>query len=177
MSHTVPTQHPAVVLRPTYQHLRALLAIAAAAILGLTVAVVVLATNSHHGTLASPTSQSATHASPLTETGAKLDHSGRNLTAADRLATYPDAPPPSTSDQVHAPIQAPAAQLGFNSGSVGQALAGQLGFNRGSVGQAPAAQLGFNRGPLGQAAATALGFNPRPVSQAQRSDAVSGGGQ
>ena len=31
MSHTVPNQHPAVVLRSTYQHLRGLLAVAAIA--------------------------------------------------------------------------------------------------------------------------------------------------
>jgi hypothetical protein len=43
MSHTVPSQHPAVVLRSDYQHLRALLAIAIAVILALTTAVVVLA--------------------------------------------------------------------------------------------------------------------------------------
>jgi hypothetical protein len=105
MSHTVPTQQPAVVLRPTYQHLRALLAIAAAAILGLTVAVVLLATNTNHGTLATPTTQSATHPNPSTQTGTKLDHSARNLTAADRLATYPDAPPPTA--------RAPRQSIGY----------------------------------------------------------------
>jgi hypothetical protein len=46
MSNAVSAQHPAVVLRSTYLHLRALLAIAAIAIVGLTVAVVVLAVNS-----------------------------------------------------------------------------------------------------------------------------------
>jgi hypothetical protein len=44
MSTTVPTQHPAVVLRSHYMHVRALLAIAAIAIVGLTIAVVALAT-------------------------------------------------------------------------------------------------------------------------------------
>jgi len=100
MSHTVPSQHPAVVLRSTYQHLRALLAIAVAVILGLTVAVVVLATGSNHVTVASPTTQSANQANPSAETGAKLDHSGRNASIAqttNRLANYPDAPPPSAS--------------------------------------------------------------------------------
>jgi uncharacterized iron-regulated membrane protein len=97
MSHTVPSQQPAVALRSNYRHLHALLAIAAAVILGLTVAVVVLATNANHGTLASPTAQSATHANPPAEAGARLDHSGRNVTAADRLANYPDAPAPSES--------------------------------------------------------------------------------
>jgi hypothetical protein len=44
MSQTLSTQHPAVVLRSRYQQLRALLAVAMIAVLGLTVAVVVLAT-------------------------------------------------------------------------------------------------------------------------------------
>jgi hypothetical protein len=100
MSHTVPSQHPAVVLRSHHKHLRALLAIAVAVILGLAVAVVVLATSSNHGTLASPTTHSAAHANPSAEPGAKLDHSGRNHTVTQtpgRLANYPDAPPPSAS--------------------------------------------------------------------------------
>jgi ABC-type lipoprotein release transport system permease subunit len=50
MSNTVPAQHPAVVLRSTYQHLRAMLAIATIAVVGLTVAVVVLAINSNAST-------------------------------------------------------------------------------------------------------------------------------
>jgi hypothetical protein len=97
MSHTVPSQHPAVVLRSNYQHLRTLLAIAIAVILGLTAAVVVLATNSNHLTLTRPTTQSATRPNPSAEAGAKLDHSGRNTTATNRLTSYPDAPPPSAS--------------------------------------------------------------------------------
>lgn len=43
MSQTVPTQHPAVVLRSHYRNLRALLAIALIAVIGLSVAVVILA--------------------------------------------------------------------------------------------------------------------------------------
>jgi hypothetical protein len=41
----VPTQHPAVVLRAHYTHVRVLLAIAMLAIVSLTVAVVILAAN------------------------------------------------------------------------------------------------------------------------------------
>ena len=55
MSSTVQAQHPAVVLRSSYQHLRALLAIAAIAIVGLTVAVVVLALNNSGTATTSPT--------------------------------------------------------------------------------------------------------------------------
>lgn len=54
MSNTVPAQHPAVVLRSSYQHLRALLSVAVAVIVGLTVAVVVLAINTGSSTTAQP---------------------------------------------------------------------------------------------------------------------------
>ena len=43
MGQAIPTQHPAVVLRSHYTHLRILLAIAMIAVIGLSVAVVVLA--------------------------------------------------------------------------------------------------------------------------------------
>jgi hypothetical protein len=45
MRHAVPSQHPAVVLRSHYRHVQALLAIAVIALVGLTVAVVSLATD------------------------------------------------------------------------------------------------------------------------------------
>ena len=45
MAQAVPTQHPAVVLRSHYRQVRALLAIAMIALVGLTGAVVVLATD------------------------------------------------------------------------------------------------------------------------------------
>jgi hypothetical protein len=49
MSQTLPT-HPAVVLRSHYRNLRALLVVALIAVIGLTVAVVVLATEDSAGT-------------------------------------------------------------------------------------------------------------------------------
>jgi len=49
MSQTFSTQHPAVVLRSRYQQLRALLAVAMIAVVGLTVAVVALATQDDSG--------------------------------------------------------------------------------------------------------------------------------
>ena len=45
MGQAIPTQHPAVVLRSHYTNLRILLAVAMIAVVGLTVAVVMLATN------------------------------------------------------------------------------------------------------------------------------------
>jgi hypothetical protein len=88
MSNAVPAQHPAVVLRSSYQHLRALLAIATIAIVGLTVAVVVLATNDGRDA-----TSSATRVVPMTistsasaEPGARLDHRGLK----ERLSAGPD---------------------------------------------------------------------------------------
>jgi hypothetical protein len=54
MNQAIPTQHPAVVLRSHYLHLRALLAIATIAIVGLTIAVVVLAATNSSATSATP---------------------------------------------------------------------------------------------------------------------------
>lgn len=90
MSHTVPTQHPAVVLRTRYLRLRTVLAVALAVIFALTVAVVVLAASTS-GTLASPAARAtplAIRANPSAETGARLDH--RGLT--------PPAPQPAISN-------------------------------------------------------------------------------
>src|ERR671919_771229 len=47
MGQAVPTQHPAVVLRSHFNQLRALLAVALIALIGLTVAVVILASDEH----------------------------------------------------------------------------------------------------------------------------------
>jgi len=79
MSNTVPAQHPAVVLRSSYRQLRALLATATIAIIGLTAAVVVLAINTGTSTPASPAAtanQSVIRANPTAELGAKLNHRG-----------------------------------------------------------------------------------------------------
>ena len=46
MSDTITPQHPAVVLRSHYVHLRALLAVALIAVVGLTIALVAVATHS-----------------------------------------------------------------------------------------------------------------------------------
>ena len=59
MGQAIPTQHPAVVLRSHYTHLRILLAIAMIAVVGLTVAVVILA--GHDGARTSATPAAGTH--------------------------------------------------------------------------------------------------------------------
>jgi hypothetical protein len=104
MSNTVPSQPSAFVFRATHRHLRALLALAIAVILGTTTAIVVSAIRGHTspaGTVA-PAIQSAIPASPTPETGATLDHSERRAAVrqtTDRLANYPDLPPASAWPQ------------------------------------------------------------------------------
>jgi hypothetical protein len=49
MGRAVPQQHPAVVLRSHYQQVRALLAVAMIAVVALTAAVVILATDDPEG--------------------------------------------------------------------------------------------------------------------------------
>ena len=57
MGKAIPTQHPAVVLRSHYRQLRALLAVAMIAVVGLTAAVVILATNDDRDTSAGSATQ------------------------------------------------------------------------------------------------------------------------
>jgi hypothetical protein len=51
MSQTIQPQHPAVVLRSHYVHMRALLGVAMVAVLGLTLALVLVASNSSSSTV------------------------------------------------------------------------------------------------------------------------------
>jgi hypothetical protein len=68
MGKAIPTQHPAVVLRSNYRQLRALLAIAMTAVVGLTAALVILATNDDRETGAgSATQLKATPAESVSE--------------------------------------------------------------------------------------------------------------
>ena len=57
MGKAIPAQHPAVVLRSHYKQLRALLAIAMIAVVGLSAAVVILATNDERDTSAGSATQ------------------------------------------------------------------------------------------------------------------------
>jgi hypothetical protein len=57
MGKAIPVQHPAVVLRSHYRQLRGLLAVAMIAVVGLTAAVVILATNEDRDTGAGSVTQ------------------------------------------------------------------------------------------------------------------------
>ena len=96
MNEAIPTQHPAVVLRSQYKLLRALLAVAMIAVVGLTVAVVILATqNGGSSTSAAASSQVSSPAIPdSSQTGATLDHRGLNTTSAP-LSSASSSPSPA----------------------------------------------------------------------------------
>jgi hypothetical protein len=59
MGQAIPNQHPAVVLRSHFNAMRALLAVAMIAVVGLTAAVVILATDDDPGTSAGPATQAS----------------------------------------------------------------------------------------------------------------------
>jgi hypothetical protein len=64
VSHQISPQHPAVVLRSHYVHLRALLAVAMVAVVGLTGAVVILAIDDSGGSVAATTTPVSAPALP-----------------------------------------------------------------------------------------------------------------
>jgi hypothetical protein len=85
MAEAISRQHPAVVLRSHYTHLRALLAIAIIAVVALSVSVVILATNDNGSTAAnSPARVSA--AAPTGSTRYNGGHEEGSLFAAPRSA-------------------------------------------------------------------------------------------
>jgi hypothetical protein len=104
MNQAITPQHPAVVLRSHYRQLRNLLAIATIAIVGLTVAVVILATNDHATTTKTAAPVAAVGASAQTaDTGARLDHRGLGT---DALTTrYDGGPEEGTRGSSVAPSQ------------------------------------------------------------------------
>ena len=101
MGQAIPTQHPAVVLRSHYTHLRILLAIAMIAVIGLTVALVILAGNDGTRTSATPAA------------GSRSDSAATTLRAPARARTAPRCPTcaprrsrtacASTADRTRAP--------------------------------------------------------------------------
>jgi hypothetical protein len=92
MSQAISPQHPAVVLRSHYRQLRGLLAIACVAIVGLTVAVVILATSDQASSTKSTASATPVSATAATaDTGARLDHRGlRTHSATTRYDGGPE---------------------------------------------------------------------------------------
>jgi len=102
MANTIPARHPAVVLRAHYRQLRALLAIAMIAVVGLTAAVVILATNDDRDTGAS----AATQAIAPSSTGSARYDSGPGVVPAQPPGTRYDGGPEEGSRGV-VPAQPP----------------------------------------------------------------------
>ena len=71
MSQPLPAQHPAVVLRSAYDHIRALLAVAMIAVVALAATVVILAINDDGGSTVAGTPASA--AAPSSPGAARYD--------------------------------------------------------------------------------------------------------
>jgi hypothetical protein len=80
MNQTLTKPQPTIVPHPMILRVRSLLAVACIAILGLTIAVVLLATN-QNDTSARPTSASGISRAQTADAGARLDHSGRRQAA------------------------------------------------------------------------------------------------
>ena len=90
MENAVPTQHPAVVLRSHYKLVRALLAVAMIAVVGLTAAVVVLATRENSDTIADSAAP-VTAAAPTGDT--RYDGGPEEGTRGARSPGQPASPP------------------------------------------------------------------------------------
>jgi len=87
MAQAVPTQHPAVVLRSHYNHLRALLAVTIIAVAGLTAAVVILAT-SDQTTTSNGSANAPSALNPQQERWSEYDKAIRALTPKQLAAAF-----------------------------------------------------------------------------------------
>jgi hypothetical protein len=105
MGQTISTQHPAVVLRSRYRQLRALLAVAMIAVVGLTAAVVILAIDDRESVLAPPSQVST--AGPVAAT--RSDGGPEESSLAATLGRKPATTGPNESRT--------AAAIGGDSGS------------------------------------------------------------
>jgi hypothetical protein len=95
MGQAIPTQHPSVVLRSRYRQLRALLALAMIAVVGLTAAVVVLAIENDSGTPVDLATQVST---PSPASAARSDGGPEESTLAATVGTQPAATGPDESN-------------------------------------------------------------------------------
>lgn len=93
MGNPIPAQHPAVVLRSHYRQLRALLAIAMIAVVGLTSAVVILATDGDDISTSSATQVSAPAPTGNTRYDGGPEEGSRGLVPAQSPSTRYDGGP------------------------------------------------------------------------------------
>ena len=123
MGQAIPNQHPAVVLRSRYTQLRALLAIAMVAVVGLTVAVVVLAVEDNGGaSLSAATEVSAPSGAAATRSDGGPEESALAGTVGAQPAV--SGPDESTIADAIGTAEAPTTSGGPDESSVAQAVAG-----------------------------------------------------
>lgn len=92
MSHSVPQQHPSVVLRSHYVHLRAFLAIAIVAIVCLSAAVIALAVDDNSSSTSASSAQSVPASIQATPFNGGHDEGGLSATSSS-LNTRSDGGP------------------------------------------------------------------------------------
>jgi hypothetical protein len=115
MGQAIPRQHPAVVLRSHFNQLRTLLAVAMVAVVGLTIAVVILATDDEVSTSGS----SASGLSGLSPTERMRVEALSNLSPAQIGAAFGHAPQATVTPQTETKDEAgSAAAIGQASGGV-----------------------------------------------------------
>jgi hypothetical protein len=116
MGQAIPRQHPAVVLRSRYNHLRALLAVAMIAVVGLTAAVVILATNDDAGTGAGSMSLRA----PVPAGDTRYDGGPEEGTRGALTARQPGVPYDGGPEEATAALTRRAAPATFDPDSIKQ---------------------------------------------------------
>jgi hypothetical protein len=116
MGQAIPRQHPAVVLRSHYNHLRALLAVAIIAVVGLTAAAVILASNDDAGTGAGSVSLRA----PVPAGDTRHDGGPEEGTRGALTARQPGVPYDRGPEEATAALTRPAAPATFDPDSIKQ---------------------------------------------------------
>ena len=123
MGQAIPNQHPAVVLRSRYLQMRTLLAIAMVAVIGLTVAVVVLAVEDNGGASLAPATEVS---APSGAAATRSDGGPEESTLAGTIAAQPTASGPDESRIAGAigTAEAPTTTGGPDESAVAGAVAG-----------------------------------------------------
>src|SRR4029453_11532953 len=123
MGQAIPNQHPAVVLRSRYLQLRTLLAIAMVAVIGLTVAVVVLAIEDNDG---APLARATEVSAPSGAAATRSDGGPEESTLAGTVAAQPTASGPDESRIADAigTAEAPTTTGGPDESAVATTIAG-----------------------------------------------------
>jgi hypothetical protein len=123
MGQAIPNQHPAVVLRSRYLQMRTLLAIAMVAVIGLTVAVVVLAIDDNSASSTGPATQVS---APSGAAAIRSDGGPEESALAGTVAAQPTASGADESRIADAigTAEAPTTTGGPDESAVADAIAG-----------------------------------------------------